>query len=119
MAQSPPLVMQDTIREPGDIDTFEVDLVAGEDYYLGVFGESSGGGSLPDPIFEVIDPSGSSLGVVDDSEEFGYDPFTGFEANDSGTFTIDVGGYGGGTGDYTVVLDQADSPLWEDLGLVG
>jgi serralysin len=115
MAVSPPVVEQETISTPGEVDLFEVDLVGGEQYTIVVSGASSGGGSLPDPFVGLYDEDGIDLGYDNDSPELGFDPLLNYTVPTSGTYIVGVKDLGDETGDYTFMIDQAGSPVFEDL----
>lgn len=99
------------IAAPGEVDTFQVDLIGGLDYVTAVLGASSGGDTLPNPAVAVFDGSNNQVAFNDDSFALGVNPMVQFTAPTSGTYTIAVMDLFGGVGDYTLLFDQAGVPI--------
>jgi Bacterial pre-peptidase C-terminal domain len=104
--------VSEVIEAPGDLDLYSVDLVGGVDYVTSVLGASTAGGSLADPAVAVWDSAFNLLAFNDDSFALGLDPMLQFSAPANGTYYIGVTDLFGGTGDYTLVADQAGPPIW-------
>jgi hypothetical protein len=105
------MLFEDAIAVPNEIDAFQVDLIGGVDYVAAVLGASTAGGVLPDPAVAVFDGAGNQVAFSDDSLALGLDPMAQFTAPTSGTYTVAVADLSGGTGDYTLVVDQAGVPI--------
>lgn len=101
------------IELPGDIDGFQVTLEAGTTYQINLLGQDSGGGSLSDPYLRGVFGPGAtepfSL-TADDDSGIGFDSLANFTPSSSGDYFIEVTGFDGTTGSYTLTVD--------DLGLV-
>ncbi|NEO33216.1 MAG: hypothetical protein F6K36_22880 [Symploca sp. SIO3C6] len=93
------------ISQPFEVDLIPVTLAGGVDYSISVFGQSTFGGSLPNPYLAIFDGNGQFLREIDDSVLFGADPFTNFRAPITGTYFFGITDLNGGTGDYTLVFD--------------
>jgi hypothetical protein len=105
------MLFEGSISVPGEIDnTYQVNLIGGVDYTAVVFGASTGG-TLPNPAVAVFDGAGNQVAFSDDSLALGLDPMAQFTAPTSGTYTVAVADLFGGTGDYTLVVEQAGEPF--------
>ena len=103
-----------SLETVGDHDWFRMELKAGVEYQVRLHGV--GVKELNDPLLELRDASGNSLGTVDDrssGESWGgpnaTDPVGYINIASSGTFYIDVSSFVGGdtsddVGDYIVTL---------------
>lgn len=87
------------IDASGDHDWYAITLTAGQTYLL------STGGTVPagtvDTTLTVRDSAGTQLVTNDDAGEFAYSAIR-FTATATGTYYLDVGGFGSGTGDFTL-----------------
>lgn len=89
------------IDSAGDSDWFSITLTAGQTY---VFSTYLGGGGLSDSILTLRSSTGAVIATNDDANTGAnllYSEIT-FTATASGTYYLDVTGYGGDTGDYFV-----------------
>lgn len=101
-----------------DHDWFKVDMIAFHAYGVGVSGQSTGGGTLSDPVLTVRGPNGEFVGTTDD--DIGLDPSNVFVPFITATFHLDVYGYGSATGTYRLVtLDANASPVWSESMTAG
>ncbi len=105
----------------GDQDFIAVQLEAGQTYVFTAYG-SGGAGGLADPVLAVRDSSGGLLLENDDAMTGNRNSAVTFTPSVSGTYYLDVGGYGGSTGQYTVrtatdvfTIEQVASQL-TDMG---
>lgn len=88
----------------GDEDWLRLSLQAGVTYTITVSGETSGGGTLTDPVLELFDAGSSSVAFDDDSGP-GLEPLLNFTPQTSGIFYAEVRAFGASqTGSYTVSL---------------
>ena len=92
-----------SIAAAGEIDKVTVSLVGGTTYTLDMLGMSSLGtaGSLGDPSLRILAPSGSVVGVDQDSGA-GLDATLTFTAATTGLYTLELSATGGLTGGYTL-----------------
>lgn len=81
-----------------DHDWFKVDMIAFHAYGVGVSGQSTGGGTLSDPVLTVRGPNGEFVGTTDD--DIGLDPANVFVPFITATFHLDVFGFASATGTY-------------------
>ncbi len=96
------------ISSSNDTDWFATNLNAGTTYWLGVSGNSSGGGSLADPIMRLYDDDGATEIGLNNNSGTGTDAFLRFTPGHSGTYHVAVQGAGTGTGAYHVTEAIAD-----------
>lgn len=89
-----------SIENPGDVDAFRVELVAGVTYRFTV--TSSGADALSDPIFALYDASLLQVAANDDAAPGNLFPRADFTATTSGTYYAVVSAYQALTGDYLV-----------------
>jgi len=90
-----------TINSASDQDWWQVNLVAGTRYALSVDGVG-----LSDATLALRNGAGTQLAFNDDGGP-GFDPLITFTATSTGTYFMDVGGFGSGTGTYRVDVDIA------------
>ena len=93
----------------GDTDYVRVDLVAGQDYEIGLIGD--GEGILEDPFLRLRDSSGS---LITSNDNFAPDVLASalfYTPTQSGTYYLDVRAADGGTGGYLlgVIPDAPES----------
>lgn len=92
-----------TISSSGETDWIAIELTAGETYVFSAWGTGGAGTGLTDTVLTLHDGSGNIIGSNDDvngsSNRFSEYTFT---ASSSGTYYIEVSGFGTNTGDYTV-----------------
>ena len=96
---SPGSFVDDRIEESGDHDWFRITLEEGETY---VFTTYLFGGGLPDSILTLRDSAGNIITTNDDANtgaRLFYSEIT-YTATQSGTFYLDVSGFGSATGRY-------------------
>jgi len=87
----------------GEIDTVSFDLVAGQTYTFDYIGDAGPGG-LVDPMFRLLDDTGTQL-AIDDDGGIGFDSQIIFTPASSGTFVVELGSFifpGAATGSYTL-----------------
>jgi len=100
--------LRGTVEVNGDLDTFRINLVAGQEYHLSVEGRATDQGSLPDTYLNLLDAAGTVLAFNDDSGQ-GYNSFISFTPESSGLFFFQAKGFGSNTGTYLARLDLASS----------
>ena len=83
----------------GDLDSFRVQLEAGQHYTISVRGE--GDMPLADPFVAVLDESDQRVASDDDSGP-GLDAQLRFAPEQSGTYYIQASGLGGSIGWYQI-----------------
>ena len=96
------------IETADDVDWYEVALVAGRTYRIGVKGDATQDGSLTDPdLTGIYDANGTAVAGASDADsgagdnaEYVFRPAT------SGTYFVAVGSGGAGTGTYDLVVDD-------------
>ncbi len=100
------------IETAGDEDWFRVTLESGREYVIDLEGSPTGGGSLGDPLLIGIFDSGGTLipGTKNDDSGTGFNSRLVFTPEEGGTHFISAGAIGGGTGDYTVSLEEVSGP---------
>lgn len=103
-----------TINDAGDQDFFRVSLAAGVDYIFEV-----AVGSVIDSTLALRDVAGTQLAFNDDAGGvLGFASRIKFTPSFSGTYYLDVGGFGSNTGSYAVsarVDDVADDTATTDF----
>ena len=105
-----------TLETPGDEDIFVISLDENVSYSLSVGGLDSGGGSLVDPVFTVLDGDGNLLGGNDDGG-IGLDPLIdSFIPTYDGDHFISVYAYDDSIGSYQIKAyatqdDHSDDPF--------
>ncbi|HLA43029.1 MAG TPA: hypothetical protein VJZ27_06315, partial [Aggregatilineales bacterium] len=90
---------RDTIEGAVDfagIFSYQIHADALQDVNIAVIGQAGF-----DPVLRVIDPAGNIVIVVDDVTG-SQDPRTGFTAGPSGLYTIEVSGFEGAAGAFTL-----------------
>jgi hypothetical protein len=101
----------------GDEDWFAIDLEDDATYTIDLRGQSSGSGSLGDPLLRLLDSAGTELAVNDDWN--GLDSQIVYTAGSDGTYYIAARELGSGTGDYQLsVSDPGAGAEAADLLLV-
>jgi len=99
-----------TIAIPGEHDDYEnISLVAGHTYYLELVGNTYADPALSDPILKLL--LGSSTGTLvasDDNGGAGLDSRIVFHATQTGSYTADVAGQNGATGNYHLLVNEDD-----------
>uniref|UniRef100_UPI003565F542 matrixin family metalloprotease n=1 Tax=Rhodosalinus sp. TaxID=2047741 RepID=UPI003565F542 len=99
-----------TIDSPSDSDWVAVELEAGTEYIFSVWGRGGTDTGLEDTVLALRDGDGAELDWRDDT---GENLFTllRFTPQESGTHFLDVQGFDGSSGDYTLqVADAIYSP---------
>ncbi len=81
-----------------DLDFFVFEAEQGESYQIEVIP-----GTLGDPIAALYDEDWTELTYNDDSED-SLAPLIAWETPDSGRYFVEVSGYGGETGSYTLAV---------------
>ena len=120
-----------TLNEPGDLDYYKVELVAGHTYQIGMYAYIGGPSGVPvaDPYIEIRTANGTAEGYLvvsadggalspQNSVNSGADVLLTFEPTVSGTYYINARGFGnaGGpngdeVGDYELFVDdKTDDP---------
>lgn len=107
-------ILVDGTIEPGQIDGYTVDLVAGETYVFSVYG--SGENALPDSYLYVLDETGSTILSQDDDGGAGTYSLITYTADYTGTHVIGVSGFSvSQEGGYTLdLLNAPDADLVPD-----
>jgi hypothetical protein len=85
-----------------DSDWFRISLTAGQSYWFGMQGGSSGKGTLADPVLRLLGADGTAKLVSDDDSGVGKDAFFGFTPTESGTYYLAADGVGGSVGTYQI-----------------
>lgn len=100
-----------TISSASERDWVAVNMVAGQTYTISLSGTDGGGGSLTDPRLYLMNSFGAPVGDNDDGGP-GLDSLLTYTATSTGTYYINAGHYGAGTGTYTVAFDEvAPAPV--------
>jgi len=88
----------------GDSDWLRVTLIAGESYVFTAYGTGGSINGLGDPILTLRDAQGNILAFNDDAA--GTNPFSALTltAISTGTYYLDITGYGSNIGNYAVQL---------------
>ncbi len=99
-----------------DADWFAVDLDAGHEYRFDLEGDSTGQGSLIDPLLYLRNGNGEVIDMDDDGGE-GYNSSIVFTPDEDGTYYLDAQSWGDHTGSYALFAslvtgedDYADGP---------
>ena len=87
---------------PGDTDLFVFDAVEGQLYQIDV-----ALGTLGDSVLALYDATETQLGYNDDYEGSSASQLL-WAAPSSGTYYVEVGSYGDGTGSYTLTVGASD-----------
>lgn len=103
-----------SIGVDGDRDWYATGLVAGQTLVVQVRGASGEGGTLFDPDLFVYDAEGHYI-AYDFDGGTGQDAHLAFTAPTAGTYYLEVDGYLGHTGSYTLELTQATTASMDDL----
>lgn len=98
-----------TIDEARDFDWFAVELVAGRTYVIDLEGQSTGAGTLRNPILRSLyDRNGDAIADTRDTTSgTGRNAQITFTATESGTHFIEARGRYSQTGTYTVQVSDA------------
>lgn len=101
-----------TIDSPYDTDWYRVTLVEGRSYRFDLRGESSGGGTLADPVITgLYDRSGTLIaGTAIGTGGVGTDAQLVFTAPSPGRYFLSAGGYFLDTGSYTLEVTGLGVP---------
>ncbi len=110
----PSEILVDGSLEPGDVDGYTVNLVAGQSYVFSVYG--SGENALPDTYLYVLDETGSTILGQDDDGGAGVNSLITYTADYTGEHVIGVTGFSADQeGDYTLdLLNAPDTDLVPD-----
>jgi len=100
----PGTFINDSLDGSSDSDTFQVELVAGTQYQMNVFGAPSGYGTMLDPFITVQSDSGSFFTADDDSGN-GYEAYLTFTATESGSHVVTIGTFDFSNGSYQLTFD--------------
>jgi hypothetical protein len=103
-----------SIGDDGDRDWYAADLAAGQTVMIQVRGAAGEGGTLFDPDLFVYDSDGFYL-AYDFDGGTGHDAQLAFTAPTAGTYYLEVDGYLGHTGGYTLELTQASGTSMDEL----
>jgi len=98
--------------ESGSSDWIRVELVAGSSYVFSAWGIGGGTSGLRDTTLRLRDSSGFSVSYNDDAAGNILFSMIEYTASSSGTFYLEVDGYGSSTGDYS--LQVADDIYTND-----
>ncbi len=91
------------IQVPGEQDWIRIQLTAGRIYTFDLKGAASGGGTLTNPAFNLLDGSGNYLSQATQNGT-GLDPQLTLLASTSGTYYLGIRGlYSSNTGTYTLL----------------
>ena len=98
-----------SLETAGDRDWVRASLTAGVRYQIRLEGQDSAQGTLADPLLAaVFGPGGQALpGVSNDDFAGTHDAQLTFVAPTTGTYFIELGAFGVGTGTYRLVLNTA------------
>ncbi|MCG8610605.1 MAG: hypothetical protein MI864_08725, partial [Pseudomonadales bacterium] len=102
-----------TINTVDDLDWLEVQLIAGEQYEFEVRGQSSGGGTLIDPVLHIYNGLGHPLNIHDHDLGNGLDEKISYIPKSSGTYFLVVSSEE--TGTYTISAESPDSIPVDDF----
>lgn len=103
-----------SIGADGDRDWYATELTAGQTVVVQLRGASGEGGTLFDPDLFVYDADGHYV-AYDFDGGAGRDAHLAFTAPVAGTYYLEVDGYLGHTGSYTLELTQATAASMDDL----
>jgi hypothetical protein len=92
-----------TVDYGADQDIYPISLTAGESYIF-----DATGGTLSDPTLSLHNASGTQLQFDDDGGP-GLNSRVEYTAPSSGTYYLNVGSYGAGTGSYTLAARADDA----------
>ncbi len=101
------------IESFGDLDWFSFEAQRGVHYNFGAYADG-----LDDPVLTVYDPTGLQVVAFDDDSGPGLSAFTDWIAPESGTYFVEVAGFGNGLGGYQLQVTGLAGDLNND-GLVG
>lgn len=104
-----------TINSTGDRDWVRIELVAGEEYQIDLYGSPSGAGTLGDPILALYDANGTYITGNDDGGS-GTESHVTFTPATSGTYYVMARGYASHTGTYALEVTGAAGPSSAVLG---
>jgi Ca2+-binding RTX toxin-like protein len=94
-----------TLQAIGDHDWFKVQLNAGTDYVINLTAQSSGGGTLDDPVLTLHGADGAAIASNDDLNFESFDSRLIVHPTVSGTYYIEANSFGDfTTGSYTVAV---------------
>jgi serralysin len=86
----------------GSTDHLTVQLVAGEAYVFRLWGTGGSNAALTDPVLALRDGSGNVVASNDDASSNNAFSLIEFTAAASGSYQLDISGYGGSGGQYAV-----------------
>lgn len=101
------------IESYGDLDWFSFDAIHGVQYNFGAYLDG-----LDDTVLSVYDQNGVEVLSFDDDGGPGLASYTSWIAPESGTYYVEVGGFGNGLGGYKLQVTGLAGDLNND-GLVG
>src|SRR3954447_1290355 len=100
------------ISAPGEVDYFALPpLQANVKYTVWALGQTTGGGTLPNPEIAVVDAQGHVFAHVDDTFALGRDPYATFSVPSNGTYFLLVFDHNGGVGTYHPGFDAYHGPV--------
>jgi hypothetical protein len=99
------------IEQEGDKDWFKMTLVANTTYLIGMEGQSSGKGTLADPVIDyVFNKAGLLIPDTQDNDSgYGKNALLEFTPTTSGDYFVSARGYYSQTGTYTLTLNEKGS----------
>ena len=100
-----------SVGSAGDHDWFGVDLVAGQTYTFAMTG--TGSNNLTDPYLRLYNPDGSTLAGFDDNSLPNRNAEFTFTATTTGTYFLDAGSAGSGTGQYGIAATVGTKALFD------
>ena len=89
-----------TIGSSSDRDWVAVTLEAGQSYVFSVWGTGGASAGVDDTILVLHDSAGNQLAINDDAATGNLFSLISYSATTSGTYYLDVAGYGGEQGSY-------------------
>ena len=100
------------IETDGDTDWFAVELAAGATYRIDLKGVDTGDGTLADPrLISVRDATGAAIaGTEADGGGVGQNARLTFTPTEDGTYYVEAGAAGTGTGTYAVEVTDTSTP---------
>ncbi|HEV2745698.1 MAG TPA: pre-peptidase C-terminal domain-containing protein [Allosphingosinicella sp.] len=109
-------IRQGAIEAAGDDDIFEIGLLAGETYVVDLRGSASNGGTLEDPLLQLLDRFGN---VLLENDDFGFirDSQLFFTVSVTDTYYLAASAFDTFTGSYTLSTVLYGSGASADLGL--
>ena len=98
----------------GDTDWFAVQLQAGTAYSFDLEGAPTNAGSLGDPYLRLYDQAGVEVASNDDGGE-GFNSRLDYVAQQTGTYYLGAGAFGGSTGTYRLTAAGGSAGSTDDL----